>query len=77
MDSGQPDRPTCPIRDRLEKNLYEAVRILARHSVTLVDLAGTEKLDEINETTRLIENQRLLIQELGKQIGLHREEHGC
>ena len=70
-------RPNCPIRDRLEKDVYSAIQMLARHSSTLVGLVGKGKLDLFIETTRHCEEQRLLIQELEKQIAIHRAEHGC
>ena len=71
----QSDWLKCPIRDQLETDLYSA--ILAVHSSMLVDLASTGKPEEVIETTRLCENQRLLIQELEEQIASHRGEHGC
>ena len=67
----------CPIRNQFESRVYAAIQILAKYSLRLVEITGTGKPDEIMETTRLCEDQRLLIQELEKQIASHRAEHGC
>ena len=73
----QPDPLKCPTRDQLEKDLYAAIHILAQHSSMLVDIARTGTRDRFIETTQHCENQRLLIQELEKQIASHRARHGC
>ena len=70
-------RLRCPIRDRLEANLYSEIEVLAQHSSTLVDIAGTGQPDLFIQTTRHCQEQRLLIHELEKQIASHRPEHGC
>ena len=67
----------CPIRNQFESRVYAAIQILAKYSLRLVEITGTGKPDEIMETTRLCEDQRLLIQELEKRIASHRAEHGC
>ena len=73
----QPDRLTCPIRHQLEADLYSAIEVLAQHSSTLADIAGTGQPDLFIQTTRHCDEQRLLIHELEKQIASHRAEHGC
>ncbi len=72
-----PDRLKCPIRDRLETDLYSAIHILAMHSSRLVDVQGTGEQDQVFEASRHCEEQRLLIRELEEQIASHRAEHGC
>ena len=67
----------CPNRNQLEAQVYAAIQILARHSSRIVEITGTGNPDEVIEATRHCEKQRLLIQELEKQIASHRAEHGC
>jgi hypothetical protein len=74
---GEAQVASCPIRDQLERRVYSAIQILAKYSSRLVEITGTGKPDEVIETTRHCGEQRLVIQELEKEISAHRAEHGC